>query len=95
MIFKQEAFSDNNAPLKFKFRLKKSHYQANITFGRPELRETQPSFPLRYSFFNQYSLRHSRPVCYSATVLEPRFSSRIGQTMKNTVIRLKYQTYPC
>lgn len=53
MIFKQEAFSDNNAPLKFKFRLKKSHYQANITFGKPGFREAPPSFPFLYSFFNQ------------------------------------------
>jgi len=38
MIFKQEAFSDNNAPLKFKFRIKKSHYPlAGQSFGRRNL----------------------------------------------------------
>jgi hypothetical protein len=36
MIFKQKAFSNNNAPLTFKFRSQKSHYQANIAFGKPE-----------------------------------------------------------
>jgi hypothetical protein len=53
MIFKQEACSNNNAPLKLKFRPQKSHDQTNITFGKPWLREAQPSLPLRYSFFNQ------------------------------------------
>ncbi|PAA99222.1 hypothetical protein CJJ13_01375 [Serratia fonticola] len=51
--FQTESVFNHNAPLKFKLRPQKSHDQTNITFGKPGLWEAQPSFPLRYSFFNQ------------------------------------------